>query len=131
MRDPSRTGGPGQLVIVDPRFSNSAAKADRWVPIRPGGDAALALGMGRVVLEGARYNAAFLRNANKGAATGGGETTYTDATWLVVTEPGHASEGKFITASEAGVGTSANPVVIRDSDGTNAEVNPGRPRRRS
>ena len=37
----------GKYVVVDPRFSNTAALAHRWVPIKPGGDAALALGMAR------------------------------------------------------------------------------------
>ncbi|MDR0515210.1 MAG: molybdopterin-dependent oxidoreductase [Coriobacteriaceae bacterium] len=34
-----------KLVVVDPRFSKTASKADWWIPIRPGTDAALALGM--------------------------------------------------------------------------------------
>lgn len=33
-----------KLVVVDPFLSASAAKADEWLPIRPGTDAALALG---------------------------------------------------------------------------------------
>jgi anaerobic dimethyl sulfoxide reductase subunit A len=39
-----------KFVMVDPRFSRSAAKADEWVPIRPGTDTALALGMINVVI---------------------------------------------------------------------------------
>jgi len=38
-----RNGAP--MVCVDPRMSATAAKADRWIPIRPGTDMALALGM--------------------------------------------------------------------------------------
>ncbi|MDP2701041.1 MAG: molybdopterin-dependent oxidoreductase, partial [Candidatus Rokubacteria bacterium] len=41
----------GKYVVVDPRFSNTAALADRWVPVKPGGDAALALGMARWMVE--------------------------------------------------------------------------------
>lgn len=125
MRDPARTGGAGRVVIVDPRFSNSAAKADQWVPIRPGGDSALALGMAHVILSGSRFNAAYLQNANKAAATAAGEPTYTDASWLVVTQTGHASEGKFLTAAEAGIAApadAANPVCVRQSDGLPAEA---------
>ncbi len=35
----------GRLVVVDPRRSETAAVADQWVAVRPGGDAALLLGM--------------------------------------------------------------------------------------
>lgn len=39
-----------KLVVVDPRFTRTAAKADWWIPIRPGTDAALALGMMNVIV---------------------------------------------------------------------------------
>lgn len=61
--------GELKFVMVDPRFSRSAAKADEWVAPHPGTDVALALGMiNAVVTAGlmktdyvARYtNAAFL-----------------------------------------------------------------------
>ena len=34
-----------KLIVVDPRFSRSAQKADIYAPIRPGSDVALALGL--------------------------------------------------------------------------------------
>jgi anaerobic selenocysteine-containing dehydrogenase len=40
-----------KLVVVDPRFSKTAAKADLFVQIRPGSDGALALGMGNVIIQ--------------------------------------------------------------------------------
>ncbi|MBI5512615.1 MAG: molybdopterin-dependent oxidoreductase [Deltaproteobacteria bacterium] len=125
LRDPARPGGAGRVVIIDPRFSNSAAKADQWVPVKPGGDLALALGMGRVILGAERYNAAFLGNANKAAATAAGEPCYTDATWLVIVEPGHRNEGRFLTPAEAGltdIAHAANPVCVRASDGLPTEA---------
>ncbi len=125
MRDPRRSGGMGRIVVVDPRFSNSAAKADLWVPIKPGGDAALALGIARAMIAGARHNVAFLRNANKAAATAANEPCYTDATWLVIVEAGHPNEGKLLTPAEAGltgVVNPAHPVCIRSSDGAPVEV---------
>ncbi|MEY2669332.1 MAG: hypothetical protein RJA59_1970 [Pseudomonadota bacterium] len=39
----------GRLVVVDPRRTETAAVADRHVPVRPGGDAALLLGVLHVV----------------------------------------------------------------------------------
>jgi len=41
----------GKLVVIDPRFSETSAHADEHIPIRPGTDAALALGMIHVILE--------------------------------------------------------------------------------
>jgi len=49
-----RRGRPGlraKLVHVDTRFSVTSAKADEWVPIRPGTDAALALGIAHVIVK--------------------------------------------------------------------------------
>ena len=40
-----------RLVTIDPRLSETAAMSDRWIQIRPGTDAALALGMIRVLIE--------------------------------------------------------------------------------
>ena len=77
----------GKYVVVDPRFSNTAAQASRWVPVKPGTDAALALGMARWMLENGKYDAKYLANANQAAAKAGNEPTWTDSTRLVVTDP--------------------------------------------
>ncbi|NQT48469.1 MAG: molybdopterin-dependent oxidoreductase [Chloroflexi bacterium] len=41
----------GRLVVIDPRFSETAAHADEHIPIRLGTDGALALGMLHVILK--------------------------------------------------------------------------------
>ncbi|MCL4395131.1 MAG: molybdopterin-dependent oxidoreductase [Chloroflexi bacterium] len=40
-----------RLVVIDPAFSNTATKADQWIPIRPGTDADLLATMLRYLLE--------------------------------------------------------------------------------
>ena len=40
------------VVQVEPRLSNSAAKATRWVPVNPGTEADLALGIAAVLVDG-------------------------------------------------------------------------------
>ncbi|HKY70850.1 MAG TPA: molybdopterin-dependent oxidoreductase [Nitrospira sp.] len=40
----------GRFVHVEPRFSLTAANADQWIPIRPGTEGLLALGLGHVLL---------------------------------------------------------------------------------
>jgi anaerobic selenocysteine-containing dehydrogenase len=51
----------GQLVTIDPMFSESASKSSLWVPIRPTTDTALALGMLKIIIEEELYKADFLK----------------------------------------------------------------------
>ncbi len=90
-----------KYAVVDPRFSKAAAKAWKWVPIKPGQDAAFALGMIRWMLDNQKYNAAYLSLANKAAADAAKEPNYSNATWLVKIKDGVA--GKFLRASEIGL----------------------------
>jgi anaerobic selenocysteine-containing dehydrogenase len=49
-----RQGTPnrrGQFVQFEPRMSQTAAKADEWVPTKPGTEALLALALGRLIAE--------------------------------------------------------------------------------
>lgn len=87
-----------KFAVVDPRLSKLAAKAWKWVPIKPGGDAAMALGMIRWMLENERFNKAYLAIANKAAADAAGEPNYSNASWLVKIKDGQP--GKHLRASE-------------------------------
>ncbi|HIP51733.1 MAG TPA: thiosulfate reductase [Campylobacterales bacterium] len=52
-----RTKGRGaKLICVDPRFTNTAAKADKWLAINPGTDLAFVLALTYVVLNEDLYN---------------------------------------------------------------------------
>jgi len=90
-----------KFAVVDPRLSKLAAKAWKWIPIRPGADAALALGMIRWMLENEKYNAAYLALANAAAQAAAGEPNYTNASWLVKIKDG--APGKHLRASELGL----------------------------
>jgi len=114
----------GKYAVVDPRFSNAAAQADRWIPIIPGTDAALALGMARWIIDNRRYDERYLRNANKVAAEADGETTWTDATWLVVQEPADPNYRRYLRADA--IGGSSDNYVVWDGSGPR-EVRPGVP----
>ncbi len=48
------------LIQVEPRLSNTAAKADKWVAIQPGTYAALALAMAHVIIKEELYDKAFI-----------------------------------------------------------------------
>ena len=56
----------GALVVVDPRRSLSAAAADRWVPIRPGTDGILALGIAHVLLREGLHDRTFVERETTG-----------------------------------------------------------------
>ncbi len=52
-----RTKGRGaKLICIDPRFTNTAAKADKWLAINPGTDLAFVLALTYVVLTEELYN---------------------------------------------------------------------------
>ncbi len=54
--------GGAKLIVVDPRKAGLAAKADHWLRVRPGTDAALALSMTHVMIENGWYDAEFVRD---------------------------------------------------------------------
>lgn len=41
----------GKIIVIDPMFNGIAAKADKYIPIRPGTDAVLFMGMSKIALE--------------------------------------------------------------------------------
>ena len=49
-----------RMVVVDPNLSDTAAKAQEWVPIRPGTDGALALAMAHVIIRDGLQDQAFI-----------------------------------------------------------------------
>jgi anaerobic selenocysteine-containing dehydrogenase len=50
-----------RLVVVDPRRAGLASRADHWLRVRPGTDAALALALTHVLLERGWFDADFVR----------------------------------------------------------------------
>lgn len=49
-----------KLVVVNPRLSKTAEKADEWIPIRPGTDAAMALAMAKYIIDEGLYDQDFV-----------------------------------------------------------------------
>ena len=101
-----------RIAVVDPRLTKTAAKAWKWLPVKPGGDAAIALGMSRWIIDNKRYDATFLANASKEAANKGNEKSWTTASYLVKIEKD--GPGKYLRASEVGLGDEHTFVVAVD-----------------
>jgi len=56
----------GTVIAVDPRLSNSAAKAQEWLPIKPGTDGALAGAIAHVILTEGLWNREFVGDFKAG-----------------------------------------------------------------
>ncbi len=50
-----------KLVVIDPRLSEEASKADEWIPIKPGTDLAFLLAMMNVIINEKLYDEEYLR----------------------------------------------------------------------
>jgi anaerobic selenocysteine-containing dehydrogenase len=59
---PNRT----KVVVVNPRYSLTAAKSDEWIPIHPGTEGALALGMANVIINENLYDKDFINRWTTG-----------------------------------------------------------------
>jgi tetrathionate reductase subunit A len=93
--------GELEYAIVDPRGQKGIKEASRWISPKPGHDAAIALGIIRLLLEWGKYDAKFLSAANKGAAKAIGEASWTNATWLVKMKDGQPE--RLLRASDLGL----------------------------
>lgn len=49
-----------KVIVIEPRQSHCAAKADEWIPIRPGKDVVLLLGIAKSLIDGGHVDEAFL-----------------------------------------------------------------------
>jgi anaerobic selenocysteine-containing dehydrogenase len=106
----------GRYVVVDPRFNNTAAKANQWVPITPGTDAALAMAMIQLIIDnGADTNYLAITNQAAAAVADPPSPTWTDATYLVGTfTDGDGREfQRYVTAGEFGI---ANGTTVSEGD---------------
>lgn len=52
----------GKIVTITPEYSPPATKSDYWLPIRPGSDAALFLGITKYMIDKGWYDAKFLKD---------------------------------------------------------------------
>ncbi|WP_452006914.1 molybdopterin-dependent oxidoreductase [Azospirillum largimobile] len=101
-----RTDGVLNYVVVDPVLTNAdnraAAERSNWIPIRPGTDGALVMGLMRWMFENGRIDANYLSQPNGKAAEAAGEAGWCNATHLVIVQKGHPREGRMLRASDMG-----------------------------
>lgn len=109
----ARTNGKVKYVVVDPVLNNASSgpSGDRaqWLPIKPGTDGALAMGMMRWIFENDRFNADYLSQPSPAAAKAVGEANWTNATHLVIVDETHARTGRFLRGSDLGLPIKGDP----------------------
>ena len=72
-----------KYAVIDPVYRKAAAHAWKWVPVKPGRDTAIAMGMTRWIIDNKRFDAKYLANANKAAAKATGEPTWSNGALLL------------------------------------------------
>ena len=85
-----------RLIVVDPKRTVPAKKADIWLRVRPGSDGALALGIANVMIERGWYDRDFIRD-------------WTNGPLLV-----RADNGRLLTESDISTGGNARRYVAWD-----------------
>jgi tetrathionate reductase subunit A len=95
---PRVADGLMKYAVIDPRLSKLAGKAWKWLPNKPGSEAAIALAMIQWIIENRRYDLKYLSVTNKASAAKAGEPTWSNASWLVKLTDG--KPGKFLRGSD-------------------------------
>ncbi|ORJ59328.1 molybdopterin-dependent oxidoreductase [Geothermobacter hydrogeniphilus] len=116
--------GTLKIAVADPRFSKTAAKAEQWLPLKPGTDAALAYGMIRWIIDNKRYDKQYLSCANKAAANAVKETTWSNASHLVKIEKD--GPGALLRASDVGLGSKEEFVAMVGGKPVAVDVHKGK-----
>lgn len=95
-----------KFVVIDPNYTATAEKADLFVPVRIGSDAALALGMCNVVLENGWQDELFLRHSTVAPClVKESDKLFLRASDLGLSEAG--SEEDYLVGWDAAAGTHA------------------------
>jgi anaerobic selenocysteine-containing dehydrogenase len=110
---PRLAEGKTKMTVVDPRFNKAAAKANKYLPINPGTDAAFFAGIIQWMIKNNKVDSRYLANANKAAAAAAKEPTWTNAVLLVKLDK-DGKPGKFLRAQEINL---AQPEKRTDKDG--------------
>ncbi|WP_427773721.1 tetrathionate reductase subunit A [Comamonas thiooxydans] len=103
----SRGENTYRYVVVSPMLPTSSSHAagdnNRWLPVKPGSDLALAMGLIRWIIDNERYDKQFLTQPGPAAMASVGEASWSNATHLLVNEPRHPRYGQFLRGADIGL----------------------------
>ncbi|WP_336221966.1 tetrathionate reductase subunit TtrA [Citrobacter amalonaticus] len=104
-------------VVVAPALPLTTVLADdhgHWLPVIPGSDSALAMGMIRWIIENQRYNAAYLALPGINAMQQAGEKSWSNATHLVITDELPGLAGQHLTQAHLDPTATSEPLVVNE-----------------
>ncbi|SDF42211.1 molybdopterin dinucleotide binding domain-containing protein [Sporolituus thermophilus] len=106
-----------KIAVVDPvmQGGTDVPGKTQWIPVKPSTDGAFVLGIMRWILENHKYNASYLECSHLDAAKAMGYNSYSNATHLVVTDPGHPSYRKFLRPHDIGLSGEGFIVIDKSS----------------
>lgn len=93
-----------EIISIDPNYCTTAAKSSRWIPIEPGTDAALYLGMMRHITDNNWHDAEYLRDKTSMPFL----VDTSNGKLLRVSEEDKGADGKAISGKD-------NPFLVWDS----------------
>ncbi len=108
-RSVEATSNGQKVIFIDPRGGNQIAHAE-YVPIKPGGDGALAMGMIKWIIENKRYNEKYLEIPNYNSAIKQVEPNYSNSSYLIVADKNRPDYGLFLKSGK-------EPYVIDKASG--------------
>lgn len=88
--------GELSFAIADPRATRASVHANEWLPVKPGKDGALAMGIIRCMIENNKVNRYYLGAPNERAVKKRGFAVLSNATHLVISDPSHPEYGAFL-----------------------------------
>lgn len=74
-----------------------------WIPIKPATNSAFCAALVRKMIEDKTYDAAAISFTNQKAAIAGGYASYSNATFLVITDENHPNYRKLMRPADAGL----------------------------
>ena len=103
----SRPQNTYRYVVVSPILpmssSHAAGDNNRWLPIKPATDLALAMGLIRWIIDNERYDAKYLTQPGPAAMAAAGEASFSNATHLLINDPKHPRVGQFLRGADLGL----------------------------
>jgi molybdopterin-containing oxidoreductase family molybdopterin binding subunit len=110
-----------KLVVIDPNYTVAASKADIWVPLRPGTDAALYMAMTKVIIDEGLADTDYLTKGTVAPflvkESDGRYLRYSDIGLAEAAEDGAGLSLDGAASVQADVDDGSNPIVVMGADG--------------